>query len=526
MSGQRWRVRRAVIWPLSALAAFGCGAATVLSFAPFGQYPVAVLALAGFYQLLQGQHGRAAFGIGWAFGAGLLGVGVFWIRISLNEFGNMPAAAANALMVLFIAAMALYHGLAGWLIRRFEPGAAGRRWVGPLLLLPGVWVLLEWVRSWLFTGFPWLLLGTGQIDGPLAGLAPVLGVFGVSLAVALSAGLLWLALRALMSLPGSGVWTGLRRAGAATAGLALLWLVASGLGRIEWTRPAGDPLRAAIVQGDVEQALKWHPDGLLPTLEIYLTLTRQVLDSDLIVWPETAVPSFLHEVQQVLIEPLQETAREAGAEIVLGVPIMESRERYFNGLISLGSASGRYDKRHLVPFGEFLPFASLLGPVVEWFEVPMSDFSRGQAEAPLLQVGRYPVGVSICYEDVFPEEVREALPQAAYLINVSNDAWFGDSLAPHQHLEQARMRALENGRWLVRATNSGISAVIDARGAVQARIPLFERTTLGAAIQPRTGTTPFARYGSAVAVAAALVMFALGVVLGVERGRAKGTPAH
>jgi apolipoprotein N-acyltransferase len=423
-------------------------------------------------------------------------------------------------MALFIAAMAIFYGLAAWLIRRLERDAERRRWAGPLLLLPAVWVLLEWVRSWLFTGFPWLLVGTGQIDGPLSGLAPVLGVFGVSLAAALSAGLLWLGVRWLLDARAADdARPMLRRAAAAAAALVLIWGAAFGLGRIDWTRPDGAPLKASVVQGNVEQSLKWDPDGLLPTLAIYLSLTREVLDSDVIVWPETAIPSFLHEVQGALVEPLGETARESGAEVVIGVPIMESTKRYYNGLISLGSVSDQYFKRHLVPFGEFLPFKAQLQPLIDWFDVPMSDFSRGRATAPVLQVGPRRVGVSICYEDVFPDEVRQALPAAAYLINVSNDAWFGDSLAPHQHLEQARMRALENGRWLVRATNTGISGFIDHRGKVRDSIQSFQRAALITEIQPRTGVTPFARSGSGVAVAMALVLLGAGLLLGRDRRR-------
>jgi apolipoprotein N-acyltransferase len=486
--------------------AFAGGAVMVLSFAPFGLYPFAVLALALFYQAVHRQRPRTAFGLGWLFGLGLFGFGVFWIRISLNEFGNMSAPVANSLMLVFVALMAVFCGVAGWSIQRLQPSDGRPLWVGPLLVLPSVWMLLEWVRGWLFTGFPWLLAGNGQINAlpvlgaPLAGLAPVLGVHGMGLAVAVSAGLLWGGVR----------WrAGARRA--ALVALALLWLGSALLGRIEWTRPDGEPLSATVVQGNVEQSIKWESDGLLPTLQIYLELTREHLGNDLIVWPETAIPDFLHQVQQSLIEPLSETARESGSEIVIGVPIMESIERYYNGLISIGSVDDRYYKRHLVPFGEFLPLKTQLRPLIDWFEVPMSDFSRGSAERPLLQVGEHAVGVSICYEDVFPEQVRQALPDAAYLINVSNDAWFGDSLAPHQHLEFARLRALENGRPLVRATNSGISAIIDHRGALIGSIPSFVRDTRTAEIQPRAGMTPFSRFGNrpTLLVAAAMLITAL-----------------
>jgi apolipoprotein N-acyltransferase len=491
-------------------SAFGAGALMVLSFAPFGWFPTATISIAAFYQLLPADR-RGGFWVGWFYGLGLLGFGVFWIRISLNEFGNMPAPVANVLMLLLVAALALFYAVAGWLVARLRPPPVGPRWwAGPLLVLPSVWVLLEWVRSWLFTGFPWLYAGNGQINplpllgAPLAGWAPVLGVHGLSLIVALCAGLVWIAVRR----PGTA------RPVALAALLAML-LAGASLARVEWTRPADGPLSAAVVQGSVAQGVKWSPDGLLPTLEIYLELTREVLaDSDVIVWPETAIPSFLHEVEAGLIEPLSQDARDAGAEVVIGVPIMEADGRYYNGLISVGSASDRYYKRHLVPFGEFLPLERLLRPLIDWFDVPMSDFSRGRAAQPLLQVGQYPVGVSICYEDVFAAEVRQALPEAAYLINVSNDAWFGDSLAPHQHLEFARLRALENGRPMVRATNTGLSAIIDHRGRVTAALPLFERAVLQESIQPRTGATPFATFGSLPSLLMAAVMLVLGVLLG------------
>jgi apolipoprotein N-acyltransferase len=425
----------------------------------------------------------------------------------------MSAPIANGLMLLLVLLLALYYGLAGWLIRRLSPQTGPRAWVGPILVLPSVWVLLEWVRGWLFTGFPWLYIGNGQINplpvigAPMAGLAPVLGIHGLSLAVALSAGLVVIAVRRRG-----------RARKAAVGTLVALWLAAALLGRVEWTEPDGDPLVATVVQGNVEQSLKWAPDGLLPTIEIYLTMTREALGNDLIVWPETAIPGFLHEVQSGLMDPLGQDAREHGSEIVIGVPVMETQARYFNGLISIGSAEDRYFKRHLVPFGEFLPFKGVLRPLIDWFDVPMSDFSRGTAPRPLLQVGAHRVGVSICYEDIFSEEVRQALPDADYLINVSNDAWFGDSLAPHQHLEFARLRALENARPLVRATNTGISAIIDHRGRVLGSIPSFVRGNYSAKIQPRQGTTPFSRFGAALPLGIAAAMLTLGLLLGRPRG--------
>ncbi|MCK7576534.1 MAG: apolipoprotein N-acyltransferase [Chromatiales bacterium] len=480
-----------------ALLALGAGALTVLSFAPFSLFPVAVLAIAAFQQSLTDTSPGTAFRRGWLFGVGLFGFGVFWIRISLNEFGNMDAWVAHLLTALFIAVMALYSGATGWLIRRLDPGPA---WVAPLILLPGSMVLIEWVRGWLFTGFPWLSLGYGQIAGPLAGYAPLLGVHGVSLIVTLSGGLLWCAIR----------WRDRTRIGAGIA-LAAIWIGGAGLSAIDWTRPSGPPLRASVLQANIPQAIKWDPEARLMIAEAYLELTLEHMDSDLIVWPETALPDFLHQIRAPLIEPLAERARTEGAEIVLGLPVMDLESgRYFNGLLAIGSREDLYAKRHLVPFGEFLPFKSWLGPLVDLFEVPMSDFSPGDDRRPLLNVGAHRVGASICYEDAFPAEVIQALPEAAYLINVSNDAWFGDSLAPPQHLEIARMRALETGRDLLRATNTGISAIIDHRGRLIDTLPSFVRGAVTAEIQPRQGATPFSRFGNAPAVGLALALLLLG----------------
>ena len=483
-----------------ALLALSAGALTVLSFAPFSLFPLAVLALAAWYEALTATTPRRAFWRGWLFGLGLFGCGVFWIRISLNEFGNMDAWIAHLLAALFIAVVALYLGASAWLMRRLE--TADAHWVvGPLLLLPGAVVLLEWVRSWLLTGFPWLSFGYGQIAGPLAGYAPLVGIYGVSLLVALSGGLLWGAIR----------WPTRRARLSALGALAVIWISGAGLTTVDWTHPIGAPLRASVIQANIPQSLKWDPEARLMIAETYLDLTLAHLDADVIVWPETALPDFVHQIRAPLLDPLAARARAEGAELVLGVPVLEPEsERYFNGVLAIGSQEALYTKRHLVPFGEYLPFKTWLGPLVELFAVPMSDFSAGDAARPLLQVGTHPVGASICYEDAFPAEVREALPEAAYLINVSNDGWFGDSLAPPQHLEIARMRALENGRALLRATNTGVSALVDHRGRVLATVPLFERGAATAEIQPRQGATPFSDLGNAPAVGVALTLLLVG----------------
>lgn len=490
---------------LRILLAAAAGSLAVLAFAPFSFFPVAVLSLTLLYEVLTRLPARSGFLVGWGFGIGLLGIGIFWIRISLNEYGNMAPWLAHLMTALLVVSMALYYGVAGALVSRLT---AGPRWSGPLLVFPAAFVLAEWLRGWFFTGFPWLAIGYTQIDSPLSGFAPVVGVYGISLGVALSAGLLW----------GLARWPARARY-AALSGLCVIWLIGGALTRVEWTAPDGEDFTATVVQANIQQSLKWDPDARIPTLRAYLELTRDNWDSDLIVWPETAVPDFLHQVRNAFIEPLAEEAREQGTDLVIGIPVMDLEARtYFNGLISLGSVEDVYRKRHLVPFGEFIPFRGWLGPIAEAFEVPMSDFSSGDSLRPLLRVGEHLAGVSICYEDVFPAEAIQALPDAAYLINVSNDAWFGDSLAPHQHLEMARMRARENERWLVRSTNTGISAILDHRGDVVGVVPSFERGAFTADVQPRKGATPFVRLGNWFAIGAAVLMLFVAFLLGRRRG--------
>ncbi len=474
--------------------ALAAGAVAVLGFAPFGYFWAGLLAMVLLNAALEGATAGQGFRRGWLFGVGLLGFGIAWIRISLSEFGNMPAWAADGLTVLMVAALALFYALVGWLYRLL---ARHPSWTGPVLVLPGFFVLSEWLRGWVFTGFPWLILGYTQIDGPLAPYAPVLGVYGISLLIAVAAGLLW----AMLRLSATGRL-------AALITLTLLWFAGHALERVEWTQPKGEPFTATVLQANIPQAIKWDPRERAAIMDAYVDLTLPHLKtSDLIVWPETAVPDFADQVREVLLDPLAERARAEGVEIVLGIPVRDPETgRYYNGLLAIGTQEDFYAKRHLVPFGEFIPFKAWLGPLGEMFEIPMSDFSAGDRPRPHLVVGKWVAGAAICYEDVFAAEVAQALPAAEFLVSVSNDAWFGDSLAPHQHLEMARMRALETGRDLVRATNTGISAIVDWRGRVVGQIAPFVRGSYTGQVQPRTGATPFVREGNRRAVGLACLL--------------------
>jgi apolipoprotein N-acyltransferase len=491
-------------WSPEALA-IAAGALTVLAFSPFALSPLALIGPALLFWLWADRSPGRAFRLGWLYGIGLMGSGVFWVRISIAQFGGVEPWLAVTIAGGFALAMALYYGLVGWLGARL---AGGRRPWAMLLVFPGLWVVGEWLRGWVLTGFPWLALGYSQIDAPLGGLAPWLGVYGVSLGVVLSAGLL-----AWMATPACG------RRYAATAGLALLWGAGALMGRVDWTQPAGPPFRASLLQGNVEQRLKWRAEELRPTLELYVALTSEARESRLVVWPETAVPALAHLVDDALLKPLEDEARKDGRDLLIGVPIEEGDGRYYNAMLALG-ASGRdaYYKRHLVPFGEFLPLKPVLEPLLDFLKIPMSDFSAGsRKEPPVLVLGGYLAGISICYEDAFAEEVAEALPAAAFLVNASNDAWFGDSLAPWQHLEIARMRARETQRYLLRATNTGVSAIITPTGEIATRTKLFEKAVLTAEVTPLTGATPYVRLGNAAPVGLASLLAAMGAFLARRR---------
>ncbi len=484
------------------LSAFAAGALLPLAFAPFGIWPLAILLSAILLSSWDSASPQRAAARGGLFGLGAFGFGIYWIFISLHDFGNAPAAFAALATFAVVAAMALYPAVAGWLLIRWGPPPGPARW---LLVFPALWALLDWVRSWLLTGFPWLAAGYSQTDSPLGNLAPYMGVFGVGWAVLASAGLL----RALLNSRRGRerlLWLGL---------LAALWLGAWSLGRMSWVEPTGSPLRVALVQGNITQDRKWRPDVLEETLRRYVQLSlSEHGHADVIVWPETAIPIFQDEARGFLTM-LAEDARRANVDYVTGIPTGSWETRVFhNSVISVGRLPGSYQKRRLLPFGEYLPLRSFFLFFRDWVDIPMADFTPGARNQPLLRAGGQPVGVSICFEAVFGDEIRQALPEATWLINVSNDAWFKDSTAPHQHLQIVRMRALEMGRYLARATNTGLSAILDDRGRIVNRGAQFQAEVIRGEVQPLHGLTPYARFGDLPVVLALLGLLVAGLLLG------------
>ena len=481
----------------AAVAASALGAFCVLGFAPFDAHfavwPAPTLALAGLYFLWrQASAARQAMLLGLAWGSGCFLFGVSWIYVSLSQFGGMAPPAAAAATLLFCLYLALFPALAGGLFLRWRQGKPR-----DALLFAGLWSLGEWLRGTLFTGFPWLAVGYAQSPpSPLAGWAAVLGVYGIGFIVALIAALL-----------GEMSVTGWRRPG---SWVSILLLVGCGglLRGMDWTLPVGAPVTVSLLQGNVPQSLKWDPQRLPLSVNAYLGLAT-AHPASLTVLPETALPLYLNEVPR---EVLRGLTRHGDA--LIGVAVGTTDGGYTNGAVALTRdlATSAYTKRHLVPFGEYPP------PGFAWFfrfaHIPMSDFTAGPARQEPLFIAGQRIAPNICYEDLFGEELLGALPAATLLVNLSNTAWFGDSLAQPQHLQIAQLRAIETGRVMLRATNTGMTAMVGPDGAIMAALPPFVSAALVVQAQGRTGLTPYARWGNLLAL-----LIAVGACLTALRRR-------
>lgn len=474
-------------WPrITQLVFFVLGCLTPLAFAPFGWYllapllPIPLLFLC--LTLSPGDAGKSGF---W-FGFGMFLCGTYWIYISVVVFGQAPVWIAVVLMMGLALIMSAYFWLTAWLTCRL---ARGEPWL-LLAAAPAVWVLAEWLRGWVLTGFPWLSLGYSQSDSPLAGWAPVAGVYGVSALLVMTAAAL------LVSIMTRGA-----QRYVALAVACLPWISGAVLRTATWTEEAGEPITVTLIQGGISQDRKWLPEQFRPTLDFYRGQTLSVPDSDLVVWPEVAVPSITDRVAN-FIAAIEVDARRAGNIIAFGI-LERGEERsgeavVHNSFLAVGGPNRQvYRKRHLVPFGEYFPVPDTVREWMRLLSLPHSDLSPGAAAQPLIELtGGGRLAVAICYEDAYGSEQLYALPDAGMLVNISNDAWFGDSIAPDQHLQIARMRSMEVERPTVRATNTGISAFIGADGTLRESGPQFQPVTMTMDVQPRSGSTPYAAMGN------------------------------
>jgi len=471
------------------------GFVAVGAFAPFGLFPLAPLSLALLFSLLlraQGVGQGFALGFGW--GLGFFLGGVSWLYVALNRYGGMPPALAGFAIFLFCAYLALFPATVGALYARLRRGGL---WCDGLLVA-GLWTIAEWLRGTLLTGFPWLAVGYSQTPpSPLAGFAPVIGVYGIGFIVA------WIG-----ALIAFAPW---RRASPAPAVLLVVAVLAAGgvLRKEIWTRPVGEPLSVVLLQTNIEQGLKWQPQMLQRWLQMNLDLVREH-PAQLVVLPETTLPLLADQLPAGYLDTLSDSVEGVGGDLVLGLFTRNAEGQISNAAISLGVAQRQhYAKRHLVPFGEYSPPS--FGWFYEYAKIPMSDQTPGAADQPPMALGGQKIAVNICYEDLFGAEISRRAAAATMQLNLSNLAWYGDSLAQPQHLQIARMRALETGRPMLRSTNTGMTAVIQPDGRVSEVLPAFQSGALRAQLQGYQGMTPYLEHGdrSALGIALGAVLVAL-----------------
>ena len=472
------------------LIALIAGALLTLAFAPFNIFPLAILSPAVLLCTWLKVTPKKAFLRGWLFGLGLFGTGVYWVYISIHTYGHASIPLSLFITLGLINIVALFPAGTGYLLNHFFP--TNNR-LKILFAFPVFWVLLEWSRSWLFTGFPWLSIGYTQIDTFLNGYAPLLSIYGVSLAVLLSAALI---IDIAMQLRQRHNKAACQSLGT----LVLIWLVGAGFSMVTWTTPYHNPITVSLVQGNIPQQVKWSQDQIRPTLKRYETLSMPHWDSDLVIWPEGAIPVPL-EYTGAYLDLLNKISKEHNATFITGIPIKSHvKEGFYNAVIALGAGSGVYLKNNLVPFGEFTPFASILHKLLTSLDIPMSDFLPGRQATDVrvtdvLTAKDVKISAFICYEITFPEIVNTTRSDINMLLTVSNDAWFGHSIAQAQHLQMARKRALELGRPVLFVSNDGITAIISANGKIQASIPPFTPAVLTDSVQPREGQTPWQQSG-------------------------------
>jgi len=491
-------------FPLRFIIAAILGVLHSFAFMDDNAWPLQIATLAGL--LAQISHGSprdhefgAAARAGLAFGLGWFLAGTHWIYISLHTYGEMAAPLAAMATVLLCAYIALFPALAcglhGTLTARLRLSPA----LSGLLVFPALWMLSEWLRGELFTGYPWLASGYAHVASPLTGYAPLIGVYGLAMLAAMAAGALTLL----------GARQHPRLAGIV---LATVVLVGMALGRIEWGAATGKPVSVRLLQGNIAQDLKFDPNRFGPTVETYLRMIEQK-PADLIILPETALPRFLQTVPIEVMERLVQFSRNSGSSIAFGVPVTD-QGGYFNSVVAITPEGGplqRYDKSHLVPFGEFIPWG------FQWFvnlmNMPLGSFARGSIDQQPMTLAGLRVAFNICYEDLFGAEIARQAKVANVLVNVSNVAWFGNSLALPQHLQISRMRSIETARPMLRATNTGMTAAIDARGTVLAALEPFTAGSLDLTIQPHTGTTPYVLWRDTLPIGLALLCLALAIGL-------------
>lgn len=478
------------------------GAILPLALAPFSLWPLAVLSLLPLFIYLQNQSTKQVLKYALCYGFGLYIAGASWVYISMYEHGGISMGLAVLQTVMFCLFMACLFALPFALVVLIPQTATS--W---LLGLPALWVLGEWFRGWILTGFPWLYLGYSQTDTWLSGWAPIGGVLLLSYFTAFGGVMMAQLLQRRNSIP------------LLLSGIAVVFAFVGGffLQTISWTQATNTQLSVAMVQPDVDQKDKWAVPERDKVLRGLISQTEPYWGTDIIIWPEGAIPALSSQVKQFLYQ-LDQHADQNGTALITGIPTDNNpAKNFYNSMLVLGDGRGQYNKTRLVPFGEYVPFQSLIRGLNSFFDLPMSSFSLGTKNQLPLVAKQQPIATAICYEIAYPDLVAKNVHNTNLILTVSNDAWFGNSIAPQQHMQMARMRAIENAKPMIRGTNNGITALVDERGKIYQQLPQFEKGVLTGYITPRTGSTPFSRLASWPIVGLSLLVLLILISIKMRR---------
>lgn len=466
---------------LSLILVFLLGAILPFAFAPVGVYTLAFIVPTLLLYFWRKSTPAQAFIQGGLFGLGFYGVGVSWVFISIHTYGNASIAASAFITFAMIAVLALGPATQGYILMR----VFGRQTPVRLYLaaFPATWVIWEWLRSLPMNGFPWLYLGYSQLTTPLRGFAPLIGIYGVSLVVAFMCGCLlliatkqtlttkWLALFLFLTMIGAG------------------W----GLSNRHWTQQSGEKMNVALVQANISQTMKWQPEQFNQIVRTYELLSQPYWEkSRLIIWPEASLPAFPAQIPEIL-EKFTKTSLDHQSTLLLGILLGRPDQKYYNGILLLGSDQGQYQKRHLVPFGEYTPLSSIFSFLIHYWKIPMSNFSAGAENQNSLKIGKVNLAAFICYEIAYPFQVLNYSQESGFIVNISDDSWFGKSMASFQQMQMAQFRALETGRYVLSAANTGVTGVIDSLGVISSVLPPYQSGVLYASVPMMQGKTPLMR---------------------------------
>ena len=468
------------------LLAILLGASLTLAFAPIDFTPVAFIAPAGlFYLLLRATTLKQHLALNYLFALGLFGTGASWVFYAMYFFSHAHILLAIGFTFIYIAVIASLFLLQGSITYLFRQSTLI---IKLLMVFPLAWVIGEAFRGWFLTGFPWLLIGHSHIDNLLSNSAPVWGTLGVSyFSLLISASLVVVFQKQI------------KQKFVALATILLISIISYTLSFINWVSPTGESLSVAMIQGNIAQENKWKPEHLRPALDLYMKKTEEHWDADLIIWPETAIAGYFREHFEDVINPLQKKSLETQTDLVIGgfyynteneVPSTE------NSILVINPDNRAiYSKQHRVPFSEYVPLLKYLHWLDKWINLPYDNIGKGTGPVNLTVAGQL-ARLSICYEDAFGEEIINGLPAAGLLINLSNDGWFTGSIEPYQHMQIARMRALETGRYMLRSTNIGVSGIINHKGKIISTAPAYQLASITGEAKIYQGATPYVRLGN------------------------------